>query len=169
MRSQREVQPRPNRKRGSCGFSLIELLIVVAVILVIASIAIPNFIRSKISANEGAAIQDLRNITTAEVVYSTTYGIGYSPDLVSMGGSSAIVDQTNAQLVDSVLAAGSKTGYFFTYTVIGTDALGHVQDYALNADPQSATTGQRHFYADQTGVIRENQSVAATATDLPIQ
>ncbi len=169
MCSQREVQPRPDKNRGNTGFSLIELLIVVAVILVIAAIAIPNFIRSKISANEGAAIQDLRNITTAEVVYSTTYGIGYSTSLASLAGNSAIVDQNNAQLIDTVLAAGTKTGYNFSYSVIATDILGHVASYGLNADPQSPTTGQRHFYADQTGVIRENPSVSATSSDLPIQ
>lgn len=169
MDFQKARQTRANRTGRSNGFSLIELLIVVAVILVIAAIAIPNFLRSKIAANEGAAVMDLRNITTAEVVYSTTYGIGYSPDLVSMGGSSAIVSQTSAQLIDTILAAGTKSGFNFTYTPIATDALGHVQGYALNADPQAATTGQRHFYADQTGVIRENPSIPATASDLPIQ
>ncbi len=63
---------------GNAGFSLIELLVVVAVILIIAAIAIPNFIRSRMRANESAAAQDARTITTAEVIYSTTYGIGFS-------------------------------------------------------------------------------------------
>ncbi len=103
-------------ERSNAGFSLIELLIVVAVILIIAAIAIPNFIRSKMMANEAAAVQNSRNVTTAEVVYSTTYGIGFSPNLTSLSGNSAVVDQNNAGLIDSVLAAGAKSGYSFTYS-----------------------------------------------------
>ncbi|MBZ5642312.1 MAG: prepilin-type N-terminal cleavage/methylation domain-containing protein [Acidobacteriia bacterium] len=155
--------------RRKAGFSLIELLIVVAVILIIAAIAIPNFIRSKMMANEAAAVQNSRNITTAEVVYSTTYGIGFSPSLTSLGGNSAVVDQNNAGLIDSVLGAGAKSGYSFTYNVLTQDALGHVTGYSLNADPLNANTGTRHFYTDQTSVIRANETTTAGATDPAIQ
>src|SRR6267154_5145843 len=105
----------PNRQKG---FSLIELLVVVAVILIVAAIAIPNFIRSKMRANEAAAVQNSRNITTAEVVYSTTYGIGFSIDLPTLSGNGVIVDQNSAGLIDTVLAAGTKSGYVFTYTIL---------------------------------------------------
>jgi len=152
------------------GFSLIELLVVVAVILIIMAIAIPNFIRSKMRANEASAVQNLRNITTAEVVYSTTYEIGFSPDLPSLGGSGVVVDQTQAGLIDQVLSGGQKSGYVFTYTALTTDSLSHVTSYSVNADPLvQGNTGIRHFYADQTGVIRANDSVTAGATDPAIQ
>lgn len=158
-----------NAQRSKAGFSLIELLIVVAVILIIAAIAIPNFIRSKMMANEAAAVQNSRNVTTAEVVYSTTYGIGFSPTLVSLAGTTAIVDQNNAGLIDSVLGAGTKSGYTFTYSVLTQDALGHVTGYALNADPLTTSTGTRHFYTDQTSVIRANETVSAGPSDPAIQ
>jgi prepilin-type N-terminal cleavage/methylation domain-containing protein len=157
------------KDRGKAGFSLIELLIVVAVILIIAAIAIPNFIKSKMLAHEAAAIQNSRNITTAEVVYSTTYGIGFSPTLASLGGSTATVDQNNAGLIDDVLGSGSKSGYTFSYSILTQDAQGHVTGYALNADPLTSTTGQRHFYTDQTSVIRVNLSASAGPSDPAIQ
>jgi prepilin-type N-terminal cleavage/methylation domain-containing protein len=152
------------------GFSLIELLVVVAVILIIAAIAIPNFIQSKMRANESAAGQSLRAITTAEVLYSTTYSIGFSADLPSLGGSGAVVTQTNAELIDEVLAGGKKSGYIFTYVALTTDALGNVTSYSVNADPIApGYSGSRHFYADQTAVIRGNSSAVAGPTDLPLQ
>ncbi len=151
------------------GFSLIELLIVVAVILTIMAIAIPNFIRSRMRANEAGAVQSLRNITTAEVVYSTTYGIGYSTSLAKLGGNAVIVDANNAGLIDDVLAQGAKSGYKFTYTAGATDANGNVVDYFVNADPISVgVTGMRFFYADQTGVIHQNQTSQAGPNDPPI-
>jgi type IV pilus assembly protein PilA len=154
------------RHSSNQGFSLVELLVVVAVILIIAAIAIPNFIRSKERANEAAAVQNLRNITTAEVVYSTTYGIGFSADLVSLAGNTITVDQAHAGLIDVVIASGMKNGYLYSYGVVTQDTLGHVIDYLIVADPQvPGTTGQRHFYTDQTGVIRANDSAAAGPTD----
>lgn len=88
------------------GFSLIELLIVVAIILIIAAIAIPNFLRSKIAANQASAVSSLRTYVVAEVAYSSTYNNGYSTDLVSLGPplGSASPSMTAAGVVDSVLA-----------------------------------------------------------------
>ena len=155
--------------RASRGFSLIELLIVVAVILVIAAIAIPNFIRSKIRANEAAAVSNLRNITTAEVVYSTTYGIGYSTDLLKLGGTSVLVDQNNAGLIDSVLSSGAKTGYIFTYRVLSVDSNGHVLAYSVNADPANVgSTGERRFYVDQSAIVRFSTTASASPSDSAI-
>ena len=157
------------RYAASQGFSLIELLLVVAIILIIAAIAIPNYIRSKERANEAAAAQNLRNISTAEIVYSTTYGIGYSTNLTQLTGSSVTADKNNAGLIDQVLAAGIKNGYLYTYTVTSTDPQGDVTTYATNADPQvSNVSGQLHFYSDQTGVIRTNSTVTAGPTDSPL-
>jgi type IV pilus assembly protein PilA len=169
MYAQRKQTESGKRDCSKAGFSLIELLIVVAVILIIAAIAIPNFIKSKMLANEAAAIQNLRNITTAEVVYSTTYGIGFSPTLVSLAGNTTTIDQNNAQLIDTVLGSGTKSGYTLSYSILTQDALGHVTGYALNADPLTSTTGQRHFYTDQTSVIRTNLSATAGASDPAIQ
>ncbi len=170
MRPNLNNTTRGTRTSSSQGFSLIELLIVVAVILVIAAIAIPNFVKSKMRANEASSVQNLRNITTGEVIYSTTYAIGFSPNLTSLGGSGATIDQTNAQLIDTVLAGGVKSGYNFTYVVLTSDSLGNVTSYSLNADPTVPNyTGVRHFYVDQTAVIRENDTVPAGPTDNPLQ
>ena len=155
-----------SRKPSNSGFSLIELLIVVAVILVIAAIAIPNFIQSRMRANESSAVQSLRNISTAEVVYSTTYGIGYSTTLEQLSGDGITVDQTQAGLIDQALAGGTKSGYVFTFVPLTYDPQGHLQTYSLNADPQVAgSSGQKHFYTDQTCVIRYNLTVSAGASD----
>lgn len=167
------LQPRSHgssrQPSSSNGFSLIELLIVVAVILIIAAIAIPNFVRSKMAANEASAVQNLRNITTAEYLYSSTYGINFSANLVSLSGSTATADSGHAELIDQVLAGGLKSGYSFGYSPGPVDAQGHVTTYALNASPLvPGSTGQRYFYTDQTGVIRWNGSTAAGATDAAI-
>jgi type IV pilus assembly protein PilA len=155
--------------RTARGFSLIELLIVVAVILIIAAIAIPNFMRSKMRANEASAVSSLRSITTANVVYSTTYEIGYSSTLAALGGTGAVINQTNAGLIDSVLSSGNKSGYMFTYAAGSTDSNGDVLTYTTNADPAlPGTTGDTHFYVDQTSIIRSNQTQPAGINDTPV-
>ncbi len=166
MRASTKQLGRNRGKKASAGFSLIELLVVVAVILIVAAIAIPNFIRSKMRANEAAAVANLRNITTAETVYSTTYGIGYTTALVQLGGTTVVVDQNNAGLIDSVLATGNKTGYTFTYTILSADSAGHVLAFSVNADPVVAgQSGDRHFYTDQSAIIRHNENSTASASD----
>ncbi len=151
------------------GFSLIELLIVVAIILIIAAIAIPNYLRSKMAANETSAVQNLRTITTAEVVYSTTYGIGYASTLANLGGNGVVVNASTAGLIDDVLATGVKGGYTFTYTKGPTDGNGSILSYMINADPVTpGSTGQRYFYSDQTALIHQNQSAKAGPNDPPI-
>ncbi len=153
------------------GFSLIELLIVVAIILIIAAIAIPNLLRSRIAANEASAVGSLRTINTVCVTYSTTYG-GFPPTLAALGPGAAGAAPTaaTADLIDSVLAAGTKSGYNFVYTAgpgVGTPAV--IVSYTILADPVTAgTTGQRHFFTDQSGVVRADPSVAATVASTPI-
>jgi prepilin-type N-terminal cleavage/methylation domain-containing protein len=161
-----------NRAAGCSGFSLIELLIVVAVILIIAGIAIPNFLRSKMAANEAAAIANTRTITTSNVVYSTTYGIGYAAGLANMATPPppALVTAAAAGLLDNILAAGTKSGYVYTYVAGPLGAGGTIDAYTLQADPLTPNiTGTRHFFVDATGVIRFNQLGPATATDTAIQ
>ena len=158
------------RINRAAGFTLIELLIVVAVIMIIAGTAIPNFIRSKMRANESGAVANVRTITTASIVYNTTYGVGFAPSLLALGGDPATPSATSAGLIDSVLSTGVKSGYIFTYTPLSVDSNGNVQAYSVNADPITpGTTGDKHFYSDQTSVIRYNLTPAASVSDSPIQ
>ena len=149
------------------GFSLIELLIVVAIILIIAAIAIPNLLRSKMAANEASAVGSLRTINTASVEYSTTYG-GYPPALTNLSPATPATS-TSSDLIDSVLASGLKSGYAFTYAAVTSDANGNILSYTIVANPSTrGTTGQRGFFTNQTGVIRADATTAATATSTPI-
>ena len=148
------------------GFSLIELLIVVAIILIIAAIAIPNLLRAKIAANQASAVGSLRTLNTACIAYSTSYG-QYPAALTNLGpiASGGTATSTSADLIDSVLAAGSKSGYTFIYTAGASN-----QSYTITATPiTAATTGQSMYFTDQSGVIRVDTSGAgASATSTPI-
>lgn len=140
--------------RNQKGFSLIELLIVVAVILIIAAIAIPNLIRSRMRANEANAVASLRVIHTAAVTYDTTYpNLGYPATLLALGGASPCTStSTQACLVDSVLASGMKDGYNYVWT---GDGLTPSYAFVLTATPQVVgASGQNMYCTDQTGVIR---------------
>jgi type IV pilus assembly protein PilA len=154
------------------GFSLIELLIVVAIILIIAAIAIPNLLRSKMSANEASAVGSLRTLTTSAIAYSTTYG-GYPHVLSNLGPATSATTHsgtsTSADLIDSVLAGGTKSGYSFTWSSGLTDANGNYLNYSITAQPVTVgTTGQRYFYTDQSGVIRADPNGAANVSSTPI-
>ena len=152
------------------GFSLIELLIVVAIILIIAAIAIPNLLRAKMAANEASAVGSLRTLNTASVEYSTSYG-GYPTSLAVLGpiASGGTASSGLADLIDSVLSGGTKSGYSFTYTKGATDSNGNVLAYTITSQPTSpGTTGQRYFFTDQSGVIRADPAAAATVTSTPI-
>jgi type IV pilus assembly protein PilA len=153
------------KRRPEAGFSLIELLIVVTIILVIAAIAIPNFIRARISANEASAVSSVHAITTSEIGYSSAYPqIGYSGSLADLGpGSGGACTPTAACFIDSALATGNKSGYKFTYAPQGaTPSTG----YTLNADPIAyGLTGQTGFFCDQTNTIHYNPTAAAGPTD----
>lgn len=163
--------------RDSKGFSLIELLIVVAIILIIAAIAIPNLLRSRIAANQASAVGSLRTYNTAEVTYASTY-TGYSSTLGYLGppASGSMPTSTASGLVDSVLSGGSatamgavKSGYSFTYSpgpVVG----GRIDTYEFWADPVTrGTTGQNSYYTDQSGVIRQNSNnTQAGSADSPL-
>jgi type IV pilus assembly protein PilA len=147
------------------GFSLIELLIVVAVVLILATIAIPNFLRSKVAANQASAVGSLRALNTACFAYSVSYG-QFPAALTNLGpiSSGANPSSTSADLVDSVLSSGSKSGYTFVYTA-GSSNL----SYSITATPITTSTGQNRYYTDQSGVIRADTSGSgATSASTPI-
>ena len=148
------------------GFSLIELLIVVAIILIIAAIAIPNLLRSRMAANEASAVGSVRTINTAEVTYSSTWGLGYASALSNLASSTGTctASSTQACLIDPILGAGAKSGY--TFAVVGnTSVAGMQQGFEVNATPGTVgITGTRSFCADQTGVIRYRTTGAAIGT-----
>jgi prepilin-type N-terminal cleavage/methylation domain-containing protein len=152
------------------GFSLIELLIVVAIILIIAAIAIPNLLRSRIAANQASAIASCRVINTAEVTYDSSYGAGFSSTLEQLGPpASGPVGPSAAGLIDSVLANRVKSGYSFAYVPGIPDSRGFYNGYTVNGGPtQVGVTGTAYYFTDQTYVIRANSTGTASATDSPV-
>jgi type IV pilus assembly protein PilA len=152
------------------GFSLIELLIVVAIILIISAIAIPNFMRSRMRANEVSAVASLRSINTAAVTYSITYpDLNFPPNLAALGGAApcTLTSSAGACLIDEVLASGSKSGYLFVWT--GDGQIPSVV-FTLTATPQvPGSSGQNTYCTDPSGVIRfEPTSAVCTNISSPL-
>lgn len=137
------------------GFSLIELLIVVAIILIIAAVAIPNLLRARIAANESSAVASIRTSISAELIYNTAYPtLGYTA-LANLGGPVACVPGPgSACIIDSQLTSGSKSGYQFT--AAGTNPIGGANsNYLIDAWPITlGVTGTRAFCAMEDNVIR---------------
>ena len=151
------------------GFSLIELLIVVAIILIIAAIAIPNLLRARISANESAAVGALRTLNTAQISYNSTYGTaGFAHPLSYLAGTTCattVPTSTGACLIDSVLGNGTKSGYVFTLQgVSGAPA----PSYQFIASPVTSNlTGVRYFCSFADAVVRSS-SAALTSCDATV-
>jgi type IV pilus assembly protein PilA len=160
--------------RKQKGFSLIELLIVVAIILIIAAIAIPNLMRARMSANESSAVGGIRTINTAEVSYNATFpAVGFTSVLANLGGSTnpCTATSTNACLIDAVLSGGTKSGYTFSVGAgagTGTPA----PTYNANATPVTRNqTGIRDFCSFEDGVVRYSSATISgcPAATAPLQ
>src|SRR5215472_2023421 len=143
------------------GFSLIELLIVVAIILIIAAIAIPNLMRARIAANESSAAGSMRTIVTAEISYNSTYQIGFGNLAVLGGTSPCSASSTTACLIDNVLASGTKSGYTIAATANGTNNSAFVAS-AVATSPN--VTGVSTFCTDPSGVVRKDPTGPAAPT-----
>ena len=139
-----------NRRQRRRGFSLIELLIVIAIILIIITIAVPKYNRTQMYVRETAAINAIKTIHSMEVQYQSQYG-RYATSLAELGPpASGAPGPTSADLIGRDLSEGEKQGYKFTLT--GTNG-----GYVINANPVTyGTSGSRTFYSDQTMVVREN-------------
>ncbi|MBI3934268.1 MAG: prepilin-type N-terminal cleavage/methylation domain-containing protein [Acidobacteria bacterium] len=158
------------------GFSLIELLIVVAILLIIAAIAIPNLLRARIAANESSAAASLRTISTANTAYASAYGIGYAGDLNHLGPPvGGVPDSTHADMLDAGISGcplactsnfATKAGYNFTYAAPDPAPTAANPNYTFTVVAVPVTfdsTGNSTFCVDQTGVILRDIAGAGAA------
>jgi type IV pilus assembly protein PilA len=149
------------------GFSLIELLIVVAIILIIAAIAIPNLLKSRIAANEASAVGTVRTLNTAQVTYNASCQ-QYANGIGEL--NTGTVCAAGANIIDATLATGSKSGYNFAVKAPGTTNNGTIgTTFDVNADPiTGGVTGVRHFFSNESLVIRVDPAAAATNASAPL-
>ena len=141
--------------RRAKGFSLIELLIVVAIILIIAAIGVPSFLNSRMAANESSAVSSIRTLNTAQISYNTTYAtVGFAATLTALAGTctgSTVPTSSSACLIDSVLESGTKSGY--TFVLQGASGA-PASSYQVIASPVNSVTGVHSFCSFEDALIR---------------
>ena len=157
------------QRKHRAGFSLIELLIVVAIILIIAAIAIPNLLRARMAANESSAVSSIRTVNTAEISFESQYQNGYSTSLTQLGpaaaGACTAPTAANACLIDYSLSQATtsskpKSGYYFTFTT-----LAGATSYVVGGQPQKSNqTGISTFCSSEDGVIHKDVTGATPPT-----
>ncbi|MGB9199040.1 MAG: prepilin-type N-terminal cleavage/methylation domain-containing protein [Terriglobales bacterium] len=144
------------------GFSLIELLIVVAIILIIAAIAVPSYLHARIDANESSAVGSVRTINSAEIAYSSAYPtVGFAGNLASLGGTSCNPPSSSSScMIDTLLAGGLKSGY--TFTMQGASGTPN-SSYQFIATPNVwDVSGIRYFCSFQDAVVRYSLNAIST-------
>lgn len=146
-----------NTKRG---FTLIEMMVVIAILMTLATLVVSSVLRARHNANELAAVASCRTISTAcQNFYTNTLPHTYPSNLTDL-----ISPVSVPSYIDSLLASGTKQGYTFTYSLIGSES------YTLNADPAvPGKTGTRHFFVNEAGVIKANASGAAGPNDPAVE
>lgn len=145
--------------RRQAGFTLVELVIVVAIVAVIVAVAIPNLLEARKSANEASAISSLRTLVTSQALFRDT-----DPDGDGLADYATLTELETLSLIDSVLASGTKSGYLFVLTPTVNPPFA----WNATADPGSPRTGTRHFFVDESGVIHWSDSAQAGAADPPL-
>jgi type IV pilus assembly protein PilA len=163
------------RKRREAGFTLMELLIVISIMLILMLIAIPNFAGMKMSANETSAVQSLRAIYEAQIQYQTTYPAnGFSCSLPALGGDpkSGAPTPQSAQMLEGALSTGQKSGYTFSIvncTKVTVNNQDMYTGYEVTAVPQAVgKTGHRGFCIDQQGAVTADPAGGTSCTQ-PLQ
>jgi len=173
--SRSQIRKSGGRLKGSglavTGLVLGYMGVAIIPILVLAAIVIPNLLRSRIAANEAAAIGSLRTIASAALAYDSKYGAGFPPSLESLGPgpNGAQPSETAADLIDAQLASGQKAGYTFRYEA-GVSGDGNFKnEFMVHADPVVENqTGTAHYFVDQSGVIRGWRNAPANGDSPPL-
>ena len=138
------------------GFTLVEIMVVLAIVMTLATLVISSVLRARHNANEVAGVASCKTIVTAcQNFYANTLPHTYPTSL-----SDLAAPQSEPPYIDSVLASGTKQGYNFTYTIVNSEG------FTVNADPTvSGKTGTRHFFVDETGIIKANSTGQAGSSD----